>query len=98
MDCHPCESAGPLVICVAQNPDGTLVVMSPQPSDYSTCGAVLLSGAEASHVGSIFQPMTLAEGAQISSAIGLAWAVAFGMRVLIRQAHSMSSSGSGEME
>lgn len=86
------------MLCVQTDANGFFYVVSPQPADVSACTAVVISGVESSQLGSIFQPMTAQEGATIGTAIWGAWAVAWGFRILIRQAGSLSTDGGSHSE
>lgn len=84
------------MLCVQADANGFFYVVAPQPAETAGCTAVLISGAEASNLGSIFVPMTTGDAVTIGSAIWLAWAVAWGFRVLIRQAGSLSNDAGQE--
>lgn len=76
------------MLCVAQAPDGYVYVVDPQPVSTTECGLVLVSAQEA------VSPfvLTAEQGAQISGAILLVWAAAFGFRMLIRQLSNRSEA------
>lgn len=71
------------MLCVTQEQNGTIKVANPQPADTSTCGLVVLSGAEALAVHEPFR-MSTADAATLAVAmIGLV-AVGWVSRQLIR--------------
>lgn len=71
------------MLCVVQETNGTLRAVNPQPADTSTCGLVVLSGAEALAVHEPFR-MSTADAATLAVAmIGLV-AVGWVSRQLIR--------------
>lgn len=86
------------MICVTVTETGEVVVADPQPVEVTSCTAVLISGAESWQLGSIFQPLSTSDAIAIGSAIWLAWATAWGFRVLIRQAGSLSIDGGSSQE
>lgn len=73
---------GNVALCV-QEQSGNLVFVSPQPVDTSSCASVVLSGAEAATAlaGNPFV-LTVAQGAQIGTAIAVCWATAWGLRMI----------------
>lgn len=63
------------------NPANGLVLVTPQPSDLSTCQMVVGSYSEMS---SELTRLSPTEGAQIAGAILLIWAIAWTIRVIVR--------------
>jgi len=66
--------------CVAVDVDG-FVVVDAAPVESCT-GYVLSTAAEFTDLQGFWSPMTVEQGAAVGVAIFLAWAVAFGLRVL----------------
>lgn len=67
------------MLCVQQNPDGSLSVVSPQPVEISGCVLVVQSALEA---GSNPFALSIDDAESIGSAILLTWAIAFGLRTM----------------
>ncbi|WP_287110207.1 hypothetical protein [Methylobacillus sp.] len=61
--------------------------MEPQPSDYTTCLALVVSPTELQNG---VMHLTAAEGVQLSIAIGICWAVAAAFRAVI---HMLKEKG-----
>jgi hypothetical protein len=55
---------------------GFVVDVVPQPTDLSTCAMVIAAGSELSP----WQPISLAEGAQITAIVAGVWAIGFLIR------------------
>lgn len=73
------------MICITQYTTAGktyLVVVSPQPTDLTTCSLVAGSYQETFAL-PIFN-ITEAQGAEISGAILLVWAIAFGFRMVVK--------------
>lgn len=64
-------------------------VSNPQPTDYTTCTAILVSPTELQN--EIFN-LTPAQGSQIGAAVILVWAVAFTFRAAISSLNSQNES------
>jgi len=75
--------------CVQVNTSGGVEVVDPQPSDLTTCTAVLLSPSEASPAWYAV-PLSADEGAVIGVAIATVWALAWGLRLLAEFVNSRS--------
>lgn len=69
------------MLCVEVASDGAVYVVDPQPIDTAGCGHVLVSGES---VASSPFALTTEQGAEIGAAILGLWAVAYGIRVVIR--------------
>lgn len=66
--------------CLIDYGSGQYQVMEPQPSDYTTCTALVVSPTELQNG---VMHLTAAEGVQISLSIGLLWAIAAAFRAVI---------------
>ncbi|MDR5172281.1 hypothetical protein IHQ56_10665 [Methylobacillus flagellatus] len=66
---------------------GQYQVMEPQPSDYTTCTALVVSPTELQNG---VMHLTAAQGVQLSIAIGICWAVAAAFRAVI---HMLKEKG-----
>ena len=82
-----------MATCVYVDSWGLLQVMNPQPTDLSTCAMLLASPSDLS---SVWAPLSASDGLSIGLAIWIAWMVAFGFRVLRRQADDLSSTSAQE--
>lgn len=67
------------MLCVQQNPDGSLSVVSPQPADVSACGLVVQSGVE---VGNNPFALSIEDAQLVGGHVFAVWAVAFGFRAV----------------
>ena len=67
--------------CVQVNSTGGVEIVDPQPSDLTTCTAVLLSPSEASPAWYAV-PLSADEGAVIGVAVAAVWALAWCLRQL----------------
>lgn len=67
--------------CLIDLGAGQYQVMQPQPNDYTTCTALVVSPTELQNG---VMHLTTAEGVQLSIAIGICWAVAAAFRAVIQ--------------
>lgn len=73
--------------CLIDYGSGQYQVLEPQPSDYTTCTALVVSPTELQNG---VMHLTAAEGVQLSLAIGGCWAVAAAFRAVI---HMLKEKG-----
>lgn len=68
-----------MAVCVQQNSQGYLFVVTPQPADMSTCSHVLQSSAEY-----LNNPLALTaeDGQTLGFSIMLVWAIAYACRLV----------------
>lgn len=71
--------------CLTDNGDGTFSIANPQPTEYTTCVYVAASPTE---LGNQIWNLTPSQGLELSGAIALTWAIAFGFRMGIKSLKS----------
>lgn len=70
-----------MALCVTENGGtGALEIVSSQPTDYTSCTMVVLSGAEA---GASPLALSAADGLQVAAAVVAVWGVAWAVKALI---------------